>query len=70
MSWFMDHAVLFAPRRAAGSVVYSFALIALTLCQLRRPAGTGRMHEASHAIQEGAAAVPRRQYTTVAVSSL
>jgi K(+)-stimulated pyrophosphate-energized sodium pump len=67
MSWFMDHAVLFALLCAAAAVAYSFTL---TVWLLRRPAGTERMQEISHAIQEGAAAYLRRQYTTVAVVAI
>jgi Na+/H+-translocating membrane pyrophosphatase len=42
MSWFMDHAVLFALLCAAAAVVYSFSL---AVWLLRRPAGTERMQE-------------------------
>jgi K(+)-stimulated pyrophosphate-energized sodium pump len=63
MSWFSDHAVLFALLCAGAAVVYG---LWLTSWLLRQPAGTERMQEISRAVQEGAAAYLRRQYTTVA----
>src|SRR5437764_2124383 len=67
MSWFMDHAVLFALLCAGAAVLYG---IGLTVWLLRRPAGSERMQEISRAVQEGAAAYLRRQYTTIAVVSI
>jgi len=64
MSWFMHHAVLFALLCAGAAVVYG---LGLTVWLLRQPAGTERMQEIARAVQEGAAAYLRRQYTTVAV---
>src|SRR2546430_690813 len=64
MSWFMHHAVLLALVCAAAAVVYG---LGLTRWLLSQPAGTERMQEISHAVQEGAAAYLRRQYTTIAV---
>src|SRR5437899_9589980 len=64
MSWFMHHAVLFALLCAGAAVIYG---LGLTVWLLRQPAGTERMQEIARAIQEGAAAYLRRQYTTVAV---
>src|SRR4051794_3228630 len=63
MSWFSDHAVLFALLCAAAAVVYG---LWLTSWLLRQPAGTERMQEISRAVQEGAAAYLRRQYVTIA----
>jgi K(+)-stimulated pyrophosphate-energized sodium pump len=67
MSWFMHHAVLFALLCAGAAVVYG---LGLTFWLLRQPAGTERMQEIARAVQEGAAAYLRRQYTTVAVVAI
>src|SRR5581483_7710749 len=64
MSWFKDHAVLFALLCSGAAVAYG---VWLTSWLLRRPAGTERMQEIARAVQEGAAAYLRRQYTTIAV---
>src|SRR6201997_5476280 len=63
MSWFMHHAVLFALLCAAGAVAYG---IGLTVWLLRQPAGNEQMQEIARAVQEGAAAYLRRQYSTIA----
>src|SRR5438067_6562689 len=67
MSWFKDHAVLFALLCAGAAVVYG---LWLTTWLLARPAGTERMQEIARAVQEGAAAYLRRQYQTVAVVAI
>ena len=64
MSWFSDHAVLFALICAGAAVAYG---LWLTVWLLGRPAGTERMQEIARAVQEGAAAYLRRQYTTIAI---
>src|ERR671932_707017 len=67
MGWFQDHAVLFALLCAGAAVAYG---VALTVWLLGRPAGTERMREIARAVQEGAAAYLRRQYTTIAVVAI
>src|ERR1700716_244308 len=67
MSWFSDHAVLFALICAGPAVAYG---LGLTKWILDQPAGTERMQEISRAVQEGAAAYLRRQYTTIAMVSV
>jgi K(+)-stimulated pyrophosphate-energized sodium pump len=58
-----SHAVLISLVCGALAVVYG---LALTRWVLSQPAGTDRMREISAAVQEGAAAYLKRQYTTIA----
>jgi K(+)-stimulated pyrophosphate-energized sodium pump len=63
MDFFTDHAVGFALACAALAILYG---LYLTWWLLRLPAGNERMQEIAHAIQEGAGAYLRKQYTTIA----
>ena len=63
MDFFVDHAVGFALACAAVAVLYG---LYLTWWLLKQPAGNERMREISAAVQEGAAAYLRKQYTTIA----
>ena len=58
-----DHPVLIALVCSGIAIVYG---ILQTLWLLRLPAGTERMQEIAKAVQEGASAYLRRQYTTIA----
>ncbi len=64
MDFFVDHAVLFA--LVCSGVAIAFGLY-LTWWLLKQPAGNERMREISRAVQEGAAAYLKKQYTTIAV---
>src|SRR5437899_4929834 len=67
MSWFKDHAVLFALICAGVAIAHG---LYLTYWLLGRPDGTERMREIAKAVQEGAAAYLRKQYTTIAAVSI
>jgi K(+)-stimulated pyrophosphate-energized sodium pump len=64
MNWFMHHPVLLALVCSAAAVGYG---VYLTLWLLRQPAGNDLMREISGAVQEGASAYLRKQYTTIAI---
>ena len=64
MDFFVDHAVLFALVCSGVAILYG---LYLTWWLLSQPAGNERMREISRAVQEGAAAYLRKQYTTIAV---
>src|SRR6185436_10314888 len=64
MDWFMHHAVLLALVGAGVAVGYG---VYLTWWLLQQPAGNERMQEIARAVQEGAAAYLKKQYTTIAV---
>ena len=63
MDFFTDHAVGFALACSAVAILYG---VYLTWWLMRRPAGNERMQEIARAIQEGAEAYLRKQYTTIA----
>src|SRR5947209_16531543 len=67
MSWFMHHPVLLALVGAGVAVGYG---IGLTFWLLKQPAGNERMREISRAVQEGASAYLRKQYTTIAIVAI
>ena len=67
MDFFKDHAVLFALVCSGVAVVYGLYLVYWLLSQ---PAGSERMQEIARAVQEGAAAYLRKQYTTIAIVAI
>src|SRR5207248_2961887 len=67
MDWFMHHAVLLALVCAAVAVGWG---LWLTFWLLKQPDGNERMREIAGAVQEGASAYLRRQYTTIAIVAI
>ena len=67
MSWFHEHAVLFALLCATIAVAYG---VGLAVWLLRLPPGSERMQEIARAVQEGAAAYLKRQYRTIAIVAI
>src|SRR5437763_8544752 len=67
MSWFKDHAVLFALICAGVAIAYG---LYLTLWLLWQPDGNDRMREIARAVQEGAAAYLKKQYRAIAVVAI
>jgi K(+)-stimulated pyrophosphate-energized sodium pump len=64
MDFFNDHAVAFALVCALVAIAWG---LYLTWWLLRQPAGNERMQEIARAVQEGAAAYLRKQYTAIAI---
>ncbi len=64
MDWFMHHPVLLGLVGAGIAVGYG---IYLTWWLLKQPAGNEKMREISRAVQEGAAAYLKKQYTAIAI---
>ena len=67
MDFFMHHAVLLGLVGAGVAVAYG---LYLTWWLLKQPAGNERMREISAAVQEGAAAYLKKQYTTIAIVAI
>src|SRR5581483_11741926 len=67
MSWFMHHPVLLGLVGAGVAVGYG---LYLTWWLLQQPQGSERMREIAGAVQEGAAAYLRKQYTTIATIAI
>src|SRR6478672_2032727 len=64
MDWFMHHPVLLGLVGAGVAVAWG---IYLTYWLLQQPAGNEKMREISAAVQEGAAAYLKKQYTAIAI---
>src|SRR3978361_2069943 len=64
MDWFMHHPVLLGLVGAGIAVGYG---LYLTWWLLKQPAGNEKMREISRAVQEGAAAYLKKQYTAIAI---
>jgi K(+)-stimulated pyrophosphate-energized sodium pump len=64
MDWFMHHPVLIGLVGAGVAVAWG---LYLTYWLLKQPAGNEKMREISAAVQEGAAAYLKKQYTAIAI---
>jgi K(+)-stimulated pyrophosphate-energized sodium pump len=67
MDWFMHHPVLLGLVGAGVAVAWG---IYLTWWLLKQPAGNEKMREISAAVQEGAAAYLKKQYTAIALVAI
>jgi K(+)-stimulated pyrophosphate-energized sodium pump len=67
MDWFMHHPVLLGLVGAGIAVGYG---LYLTWWLLKQPAGNDKMREISRAVQEGAAAYLKKQYTAIALVAI
>jgi K(+)-stimulated pyrophosphate-energized sodium pump len=67
MDWFMHHPVLLGLVGAGVAVAWG---IYLTYWLLQQPAGNEKMREISAAVQEGAAAYLKKQYTAIAIVAI
>src|SRR5260221_14092865 len=67
MDWFMHHPVLLALVGAGVAIGYG---LYLTWWLLQQPAGNEPMREISRAVQEGAAAYLKKQYTAIAIVAI
>src|SRR5947208_3487842 len=67
MNWFKDHPVLIGLVCSGVAVAYG---LYLTQWLLKLSPGNERMQEISRAVQEGAAAYLKKQYTTIAVVAI
>src|SRR6516165_1648540 len=67
MDWFMQHAVLIGFIGAVIAIAYG---VYLTWWLLQQPEGNERMKEIASAVQEGAAAYLKKQYTTIAIVAI
>ena len=67
MDWFAHHPVLLG--LVGGGVAVGYGIY-LTVWLMRQPAGNERMREIASAVQEGAAAYLKKQYTTIAIVAI